>query len=648
MLFRHLGHDDKINMKNLKKIITAILLIFILSLSFVSCTDENVTENDTIDDNGTSGDNNESSADTDISLPNDNAVWGKGIELRIVIAQNSNFEIGKIINPISEITDTPAIPVTDVIEEAPHEFVLGKANRELSRLAYSALDELLSGEYDAGWLLYTKGNSLALAYSSDIAKELSLEYLFDELFLRSELVFESEGVVVSHKYDIRSYADEMREDARSEAFDNFEKILGKESTDELKKLYELYTSDLCSWFAGLYDKDIGGFYFSNSGRDNAGFLPDIESTVQALNHLATGGMFVNYSNSYAYALPKEMKAALLAFAKGLQSSEDGYFYHPQWGTSIIVSRRGRDLGWATQLIKSLGGRPYWNTPGGVAGEYGAPGLASTAALTKKLSEKAASAVSCITQTSSYLPEYLRSLDAWKDYIDGLGIYDDPYTSGNTLAAQHNEIKNAGKEYIDYLINYLNELQDEETGFWGEGVTYVTMNGFMKLSSSYSYYVRAVPNVEAALRSTIEILLTPDTPERDLHICNTYNTWVNFTQILSSAKKTDGEAKVNELRAIIRAKAPELIKITYEKVKTHKRSEGGFSYFETKTCNASQKAPVACAAVPESDVNATAISVTGIVSNMFGALGVDKVPVYCAEDFDVFLEILDTKDPIVKN
>jgi hypothetical protein len=132
-------------------------------------------------------------------------------------------------------------------------------------------------------------------------------------------------------------------------------------------------------------------------------------------------MFADRGGTYAKALPDNMKAELLAFAKGLQSPEDGYFYHPQWGDAIIVARRGRDLGWATQLIQNLGGVPYWNTPGGVSGEYGAPGLASSSALTGRLSHTTAGAVSALRASSSYLPEYLRSLDAWKDYIDGLGI-----------------------------------------------------------------------------------------------------------------------------------------------------------------------------------------------------------------------------------
>jgi hypothetical protein len=36
------------------------------------------------------------------------------------------------------------------------------------------------------------------------------------------------------------------------------------------------------WLANLYDTEIGGFYYSNSARDNEPFRPDLESTFQTI------------------------------------------------------------------------------------------------------------------------------------------------------------------------------------------------------------------------------------------------------------------------------------------------------------------------------------------------------------------------------
>lgn len=634
------------------KILTAIIFILItMSLLLLSSCDSSKSEKP----GGQNGDKDKNSGVSDFDgnadvIINESAVWGKGIRLKVVIPKEGGEKLEKIreylCSDVSFLTDTPARAYTDEFEYSGHEVVIGKTTRAISQKAYSELDKHNDIKTSDGWLIYADGNSMAIAYSSNAALDKAIDYLYTNFLETEELVFEESGVVDSFSFNLKETADAARIEIQGAGFISIEKSAGKETADALRKLYTLYSDEVYRFFAELYDPKIGGFYYSNSGRDNSGFLPDIESTVQALNHLSSGGMFADFSNSYVSALPEEMKDALLSFAKGLQSSKDGYFYHPQWGTDIIVARRGRDLGWALQLIKALGGKPYWNVANTI-GEYGAPSAAASC-LTTGLSTSDVVAVSKVVCVSKYLPDHLTSLEKWKTYIDELNIYNDPYTSGNTLAAQHNEISAAGEEYIDYLTDYLTDLQDPVTGFWGEGVSYVTMNGFMKLSFSYSYYGRAVPHCKEALLSTVDILLTPDTPERDLHVCNTYNTWVNFCQVFTSLKKVEGgEETIKELRGLLLEKAPELINITFDKIATHKQAEGGFSYFETKPCNASQKAPVGCALYPESDVNATSICTTGIVSNIFSALGLKKVPLYCAADADVFFRIIETKNPIVK-
>ncbi|MBQ8322023.1 MAG: hypothetical protein IJX92_06635 [Clostridia bacterium] len=628
-----------------KQMILIIFLIVFTAFSTFSC--DFITADNS--NNSASGKDNNEDNNTDNFQPNEDTVWSEGIVLKILINSNSELQYYDIAGAVYSHTGETPKYVSDTSLPSDHEFIFGEMDRELYKKAYQELCQRINTENgEEGWIAYTDGRSIAFAYSGDIAMRYAIEYIKSVILTEETLKYESVGIAAEEKFLLAELADEVREKTRGDAFTDLENEVGKEITDQLRNLYTLYTDDIYVWLANLYDPITGGFYFSNTGRDNYTYLPDIESTVQVLNHLRSGGMFDSVGGSYATALSEDIKAALLNFAKGLQSSKDGYFYHPQWGEDIIDARRGRDLGWATQLIKALGGKPKWTTPGGVEGELGAPGASTASALTARLTDSGVCAVSKLVSVTAYLPEHLRSLDKWETYIIGLDICDDPYTAGNTLAAQHNEISAAGEEYIDYLTNYLTIKQNKETGFWGEGVSYVTMNGFMKLSHSYTYYDRVIPEVEKALASTIEILLTTDTDEVDLHVCNTYNTWVNFSQILDSAKETGGEELVASLRAIIFEKAPDLIKITYDKILTHKRTEGGFSYFEKKPCNASQKAPVACATSPESDVNATAICTTGIVTNIFTALGVKKVPLYCDIDYVIFSKIIENRDPIVKN
>ena len=46
-------------------------------------------------------------------------------------------------------------------------------------------------------------------------------------------------------------------------------VAGEDITSATKKLYSLYTPNTVDWFASLYAPGVGGFYYSNSARDNA-------------------------------------------------------------------------------------------------------------------------------------------------------------------------------------------------------------------------------------------------------------------------------------------------------------------------------------------------------------------------------------------
>ncbi len=56
---------------------------------------------------------------------------------------------------------------------------------------------------------------------------------------------------------------------------------------------------------------------------------------------------------YFEEIPEQMRAKLIAFAKGLQDEEDVYFYHPRWKKNINTSRHGRDLNWVTDMLRQI-------------------------------------------------------------------------------------------------------------------------------------------------------------------------------------------------------------------------------------------------------------------------------------------------------
>ena len=47
---------------------------------------------------------------------------------------------------------------------------------------------------------------------------------------------------------------------------------GSDFVKSVQDLYSVYNPDIVEWLAGIYDNKSGGFYYSNSARDNVGYL----------------------------------------------------------------------------------------------------------------------------------------------------------------------------------------------------------------------------------------------------------------------------------------------------------------------------------------------------------------------------------------
>ena len=235
-----------------------------------------------------------------------------------------------------------------------------------------------------------------------------------------------------------------------------------------KEVYSMYTEAIPAWLAGLYDHSVGGFYYSNSARDNEYqegdgiknyFLPDIESTNQALNLLLNSGMISSFEQ-----LPKEMLEKLKAYVCSLLDSDDGYIYHPQWGKNISDSRKGRDLNWAVDMSRKLG----FDLPYPTAYDR------LRALQSAKDEEKEKQSVA--------LPEHLTSKEGFVKYLESFDWINNSYYAGNTVAAQGRQIMAAG--LTDVCVEYLNKFQDPETGIWGADKGYMAINCALKISAFY--------------------------------------------------------------------------------------------------------------------------------------------------------------------
>ena len=315
----------------------------------------------------------------------------------------------------------------------------------------------------------------------------------------------------SKAYDA-SWREPYWEALRKEAGDNEE---AERIVDALKKMYSMYTDDLIKWYANLYEPTSGAYYCSTSGKENEGFLPDVESTRQALNFLEASGMLDEYGKDYRAILTEQMKKNLIRFIKGMQSP-NGYFYNYLKTEEEIdtkgVPKRGRDLSWCTGLLSELGASPTYDTPDGHKGDGfdkdGNP-VSVVCALSKETSEEE-------TPTAPPYPYYLENRDTMIKHLDeNVPIVEKTYSAGNHLNATFAQYKArdialglVGKEdsLCKGLIDWLNAQINPETGYWAPDFSFNGTNGFFKVIVIYNAWGYPYPAIERAIDSILAGIL----------------------------------------------------------------------------------------------------------------------------------------------
>lgn len=425
---------------------------------------------------------------------------------------------------------------------------------------------------------------------------------------------------------------EERDSLREPVYARLEKSIGKEAVKELRTLMDGYSEENYIWMANLWDKEVGGFYYSNSARDNDGFLPDIESTMQILRCVDGIGLLSSLGGINK-ALPDDIKKALLKFTKEMQSPEDGYFYHKQWGKDVKINRRGRDLGWSVALITELGDIPYYDTPSGVKGSLGAPSSAAE-------SENSENSL-------AVCGEYLSSHSAFIEYLDTMDLKTQSYRCGNTLNALKKEIMGAGEDYCKIFADYICARLRPDNGLFEEEVNYSSVSGLFKIGGVIYEMGYPLPYVDKAFEGALKMALKPGTDGVGC-VCMIHNCLVVLSFILRITQEFESEEKYNKMMKILAENAAELIRVTNEKMEIFRRDDGAFSYLRTGSSYTSQGALVAVKNALESDVNASAIMMVGIVSPLMNLFGEKGFPVFGKEDGGLFIDLLKNADPVVKD
>ena len=571
-----------------------------------------------------------------------------------------------------------------------NEIIVGKSGRDVSKTAYERLERIEipkeeEDEYPLGfgrWLVYAKDGSIAVAYDDDellSAASDAVAALIDGYLSKDEIDV-PDGVLLSGVTDYYSAYEKKDALELDNQWLELEAKVGADVVSALKNLYGIYSDDMIDWMANLWEPHTcicktekctnsssycggGAFYYSNSGRDTEGFLPDSESTRQILYFLESSGMVKSYTH-----IPESMKNGIVRFLKSLQDPESGYFYHPQWGNVISDSRRGRDLGDCTNLLVKFGSAPTYDAPNGVKGDGltadGTPSVtASVSRLTERLGVSEAYAASRVVATAA-TPEHLVDKASFEAYLKSLDIRGHSYSVGNDLAAQISEIKQRdavlqaeGADYslVSMLMSFLAENQNPETGTWhwpnesDQTDPYYANNGVLKISLVYNNTGTLIPNYTKLVNGAIEALMAEEDPGAVVDI---YNVWYALSGIKGNIENYGGDEAKAHLATFLEellAKAPTLIEATRDKLVIFLKPDGSFSYTQKYSSSVSQSAPVALPQSEEGDVNATTICAGGTITTMFSALGIGDLrpQLYTSVDYKRFIRIIEDLDTVIK-
>ena len=525
--------------------------------------------------------------------------------------------------------------------------------------------ERIREEYVTGNVCYSicyKDSVLAIDAADETSFEAVLECFFSD-YLKSDKLQVDVNLDYFVNMDCEDYMDFIEDKKRvdelsgwNDRWSSLDGVLDSEAVSAIKELYALYGDGVYEWMANLWSADVGGFYYSISARDYETFLPDLESTRQVLAIIRTSGMVRVYGDNddkaFVSAFPIELKNKIVAFVKSCQNAEDGYFYHKQWGSDVSFARRGRDLGWAIELLALFGEEPDYPTAlDRISGE------ASEVMCTPALGATTVQAVSRVQKASkSSLPPHLQSEEAFIAYLDSFDFEANSHDTAHVIGSQSAEIKAAG--LIDVCCDYFDRKQQEiydaqvasdekPTGLWQREVNYTSISGLYKIGGLYSTAGRSMKYLNECVESAIECIKANVEPSVIIYV---FNPWAGLHTAVSAMKRAvDNGSTEYDLDATyrrIRSECASLMSITTEKLAVFAKETGGFSYNRENSAPTTQGTSVSLG-VAEGDVNATNIAVNSISGLAFASMGIDRVPIWNSEDFDRWISIIQSFDSDVE-
>ncbi len=671
-------------MRQKRKIALVVLAALLVLVSLASCNTGN----------GDKPDTEQPPSGNIILPPKENLIFSQKTIPNVIC--NDQDTLAKVLEDLSadllDVTGKTPPVYTDQEYEAKHEIVIGETDREISKTAYRFLERLdHEEEGNVGYLIYSDGSSIAIAFDKDryqinAAAARAIEDFAKDIEGKTEVII-PKGVYASASIDALDYQQQIDDADTAEEWIIFENAVntlgadGKAITNAVKDYYtRVCTDNVISWFANLYDPAIGGYYFSNSARNTPGYLPDSESTQQALGQFKSSGMFENvnpYSEKgyglYMNGLPEWFRAQIVRFLKSLQDPETGFFYHPQWTKEEVdakLTARSRHMQRAVGILSYFGYGPTYDTPNGdkgdgikwdgtlVSDETATPASRLTGRL---MYERSAAAAASMVRPTAAVAAHLQNDKTFIAYLEGLLTTKSSfYSIGSEIGQQETQIlvrdqqlaaEGANYRLADILINFYSSHQNTETGLWDEGISYDNSDAILKIGGTYTTFGYVFPNADKAFESLIEILMSDEIPNA---VVNVYNVWYAIGNLMENIEKVSTSAADKEYADAVGKRllemAPEAIKASADKQLLFKHPDGSFGYAIGQNCQTSSGVPVAPQGDGEGDVNASVICMSGTIGNCLRALGLkDYAPGYFTEaDRLRYISILEDLGPVIKD
>lgn len=225
-------------------------------------------------------------------------------------------------------------------------------------------------------------------------------------------------------------------------------------------------SGFFQWLEGQYDEASGGFYYARSSKNSGQFVPDIESTAQALNIVERCGLLDRLNGI--------VRDKLMGFFQSKQDPVTGLFYDTNPNMRLDSVMVGRAVGYSMGALRKFGAAPLYSFP------------------------KHSAATPAYMESPQTLGTWLSSIsmsNSWR----GCDMLSHCATHVTALSAGERE------PYLDVLFTYLGELQNPLTGFWGDGPRYVQLSGTFKLQLLYNRFGIQMPRMDRLYDSVLDVL-----------------------------------------------------------------------------------------------------------------------------------------------